>query len=303
MRAGSPRKSSLVAATLAATCASATFHLWRMTEAYSNADGTVQFLELAALAGGEQFVSGHALSSSSGSLTHTFNVPTDLPGDSGGKRMLFATQGFANLGVVTPDYIVPDGFLFIAGGSLNWADADLWEQPALPVDGRMSLYKENGGAALNSPTNFLDQQGSVTAPASAALVYQGLWWRAPAGSESGWGINVTHQGDIIFATWFTYDTDGSGLWLVMANGVKTAPGTYSGALYRTTGPAFSSAPFNPAMVSATPVGTGTFTFNDADTGTFAYTVNGVTQSKPHHPRGVLARRCRPARRAARTARW
>ena len=33
--------------------------------------------------------------------------------------------------------------------------------------------------------------------------YEGLWWRSPAGSESGWGINFAHQGDVIFATWFT----------------------------------------------------------------------------------------------------
>ena len=38
--------------------------------------------------------------------------------------------------------------------------------------------------------------------------YQGLWWNAPAASESGWGINFAHQGDVIFATWFTYDLTG-----------------------------------------------------------------------------------------------
>jgi len=42
--------------------------------------------------------------------------------------------------------------------------------------------------------------------------YEGLWW-ASGGVEAGWGINFAHQGDVIFATWFTYDTDGSGLWL------------------------------------------------------------------------------------------
>ena len=24
-------------------------------------------------------------------------------------------------------------------------------------------------------------------------------------AESGWGINFAHQGDVVFATWFTYD--------------------------------------------------------------------------------------------------
>ena len=76
-----------------------------------------------------------------------------------------------------------------------------------------------------------------------AANYQGLWWRSPAGSESGWGLNVTHQGEILFATWFTYDTDGSGLWLVLPSGTRTAEGTYSGELYRTTGPVFSLSPW------------------------------------------------------------
>ncbi|HEX7327114.1 MAG TPA: S8 family peptidase, partial [Casimicrobiaceae bacterium] len=45
--------------------------------------------------------------------------------------------------------------------------------------------------------------------------YQGLWWASPATSESGWGLNVAHQGNLIFATWFTYDTSGKALWLSM----------------------------------------------------------------------------------------
>ena len=65
--------------------------------------------------------------------------------------------------------------------------------------------------------------------------YQDLWWRAPAGSESGWGVNITHQGDILFATWFTYDASGKGMWIVMPDGQLTSPGNYSGTLYRTTG--------------------------------------------------------------------
>ena len=40
--------------------------------------------------------------------------------------------------------------------------------------------------------------------------YQGLMWKAPAGSEAGWGLNLAHQGDSMFATWFTYDADGRG---------------------------------------------------------------------------------------------
>ncbi len=116
-------------------------------------------------------------------------------------------------------------------------------------------------AAAQSPTN-----------------YEGLWWASPAASESGWGINFAHQADTIFASWFTYDTNGKGMWLVMT-APKSANATYSGTLYATRGPAFNSVPFNPASVSANSVGSATLTFSDANTGTFDYTVNGIHQAK------------------------
>src|SRR4029450_7840006 len=53
--------------------------------------------------------------------------------------------------------------------------------------------------------------------------YQDLWWNA---SESGWGMNITHQDDILFATLFTYAADGQGMWLVMSAGLRQADGSY-----------------------------------------------------------------------------
>ena len=107
--------------------------------------------------------------------------------------------------------------------------------------------------------------------------YQDLWWGGLA--ESGWGINITHQGDILFAAWFTYAASGRGQYIVMSAGRRTAPGVYSGELHRTTGPAFNAVPFNPAQVTPILVGNGTFTFTDNDNGTFTYTVDGITQTK------------------------
>jgi hypothetical protein len=108
--------------------------------------------------------------------------------------------------------------------------------------------------------------------------FEDLWWTAPAGMESGWGINFTQQGDTIFATWFTYALDGSAMWLVVT-APKTAPNTYSGTLYQTSGPAFSAVPFDPNKVTATAVGMATLTFTDGNNGSFAYTVNGISQAK------------------------
>jgi hypothetical protein len=119
---------------------------------------------------------------------------------------------------------------------------------------------------------------TATGSLAAAPNYQDLWWATPAGSESGWGINLTHQDDTIFATWFTYDLDHTPMWLVVT-ATKSAPGVYTGTLYRTTGPPFNAIPFNPGNVISTPVGTATFTFSDGNTASFAYTVNGVAQAK------------------------
>ncbi len=79
--------------------------------------------------------------------------------------------------------------------------------------------------------------------------------------------------------WFTYDVDGTPLWLsAIVN--KTGAGVYTGTLYRTTGPAFNAVPFLPANIGLMAVGPLTLTFANGNSANFAYTVNGVTQSKP-----------------------
>ncbi len=142
---------------------------------------------------------------------------------------------------------------------------------------RLHFSARNDGTDV---TNFLVDD--VALVAVERINYQGLWWNAPAGTESGWGINFAHQGDIIFATWFTYDTAGKPWWLI-AQLDKSAEGTYSGAVYTVAGPPFNTVPFppggNPGGAVETPVGTMTASFADATHGTISYTVNGTTQTK------------------------
>ena len=255
--------------------AGAAFHLWRMTEIYSNADGSVQFVELATTFNGEHLLANHALTSTHGGSTRTFIFPGNLAFETAGKSMLVATEGFAALGLVTPDYVVPDRFFSASGGSVNFADVDIWEYPALAASGARSLQRD-GSLSGNSPTNFAGRTATLSA---SSFNLQALWWRAPAGSESGWGLNITHQGDTLFATWFTYDVDGSGMWLVVSDARKNGENSYTGTIYRTTGPAFNSAPFNSSQVGVTAVGVAFFNFSDAANGTFSYSVGNVTQSK------------------------
>src|SRR5262249_32679112 len=99
-----------------------------------------------------------------------------------------------------------------------------------------------------------------------------------AGSESGWGLNIAHQADTLFASWFTYDTSGRDWWLVMT-APKTGGNTFTGKLFTTRGPPFDAIPWNPAMVASTQVGSATLTFSDVNNGTFSYTIGAVTQVK------------------------
>ena len=110
---------------------------------------------------------------------------------------------------------------------------------------------------------------------SVASNFQDLWWNA---SESGWGINFAHQGDIVFATLFTYGADGRSLWLVMSRGDRI-PGTntFQGTLYRSVGPPFNANPWRPNTLST--VGTMSVAFSDGNSATLTYTVDGVTVTK------------------------
>jgi len=105
--------------------------------------------------------------------------------------------------------------------------------------------------------------------------FQDLWWNP---EQSGWGINLAHQDNTLFATLFTYAVNGQGLWLVMPEGRQDSTGTYSGALYRTRGPAFDVSPWS--AIQPTQVGTMSLTFDDGNAGQLNYTVDGVSVSKP-----------------------
>ena len=101
--------------------------------------------------------------------------------------------------------------------------------------------------------------------------YTGPWYNA---AESGWGLNIVHQGDILFPTWFTYDTDGKPLWLTVSGAAKQADGSYVGDIYRVIG-----VPFNQinGVASRTITKLGSVKLSFANTGalSFNYTLNNM----------------------------
>jgi hypothetical protein len=152
-----------LAAALLSNLAAASFHTYRINEIYSNADGSVQFIELRESAGafGQNFFAGQSISTSGGGSQHAFAFTSNLPSSStAGTNVLIATQGFAALGLVAPDYVVPDNFVPIGGGSVNFANVDIVNYTALPTDGTTSINR-NGVPQTNSPQNFAGESGTV----------------------------------------------------------------------------------------------------------------------------------------------
>lgn len=150
--------------------ATASFHTFTINQIYSNADGNIQYVMLKESSGanGQNFLSGHNLTSR-GSTTQSFPISSNLPSSStAGKFVLFATQGFANLKLVTPDYILPSGFVPTAGGSLNFADVDTVTFSKLPSDGSNAIDR-SGTVIKNAPINFAGQTGTIGTTTSTAF--------------------------------------------------------------------------------------------------------------------------------------
>lgn len=162
---------ALTALFAAPATSQAAFHLWNITEVYTNSSGTLQFIELKDPAGFQQFVGSQQISvtNTGNTITHSFTLPpATLPGNSLNHSLLFGTAGLAAAGGPVPDYILPDNFLFAAGGSISFFGANGGGYTALPTDGTLSRTW-NGGNAVNTPTNYLGQTGTVVVPEPATF--------------------------------------------------------------------------------------------------------------------------------------
>jgi hypothetical protein len=105
--------------------------------------------------------------------------------------------------------------------------------------------------------------------------YTGAWWRS---DESGWGVFLVDQGNMLAPSWFTYGDDGKATWFIVSGAFKQADGSYVGDVYSFTGVPYSQIN-GQASDPGNRVGTSTFRFTDANTLKLDYNVGGHQQTK------------------------
>jgi hypothetical protein len=120
---------------------------------------------------------------------------------------------------------------------------------------------------------------AATALNASAGEYTDLWYN-PA--ESGWGANVIQQFETAFVTLFVYGADTRPTWYVgpdvrVASSAGGFP-TFTGILYRTTGPGIGGA-FDPARVTSAQAGTITLEVLAKDRMRIRYTADGISVTK------------------------
>jgi hypothetical protein len=138
---------------------------------------------------------------------------------------------------------------------------------AAPACDRSQLVNESGASTGGNyaPVAQLGYLPAATLPEN----HTGMWWNA---AESGWGVNFSHQGDLVFATLFAYASDGRPLWVVMPEGRREGESeTFAGPLYRVTGSPLAASTPPPVVASA--VGDMRVTFS-GDTATLEYVLGG-----------------------------
>jgi hypothetical protein len=180
-RVGRTARAAALLAILAAAPARANFHLWQIEEIFSNADGSVQYVEFFSSSTFDQnLLLHHTLLSEQGAATlESVQFDKDLGTPTRNHFFLIATPAFEAAAGIKPDYTFPAGFIHLgATNKVEMAGASTtpftFDPSALPTDGTNALAAVGGTmfppeTAVASPINFAGEKGQLVPEPNAAL--------------------------------------------------------------------------------------------------------------------------------------
>ena len=118
-----------------------------------------------------------------------------------------------------------------------------------------------------SRTVAIQRQVFSTGGTAPIIDYTDLWWNP---QESGWGMAITQQFNVMFLAWYVYDGNGRPTWFVVPTCAVNAGDTGCvGDDYRTIGPPMGST-FDPSKVTVFPAGKMSLDFTDPNHGQLTY---------------------------------
>ena len=174
---------TLALALLAATTSAAGQSTFRITELFSNQDGSIQFIRLTETAGldDQNAFAGLAITVTQHGLTRQWSFPNDLSGTQtayrevvvgiaptvpapqrGNVPAIFQYTGCCSR-VVYPDYVLPQNFLPTDGGTVDFAGIDHVAYAALPTDGATALFANGTTGVATLPGNVHPTPTLITA--------------------------------------------------------------------------------------------------------------------------------------------
>jgi len=134
-------------------------HTWDVRELFSDATGTIQFVEVWEANGGanETATGGHDVTSST--TGNSFTIPANVPPPTSNKSILLATAAFAALpGAPTPDHIVSANFFSTVADTITYVPYDNLSFTAgqLPTDG-LNSFSDGAVIGPMTPENYAGQ--------------------------------------------------------------------------------------------------------------------------------------------------
>ena len=165
--------SIIVTAAASMSPAFADFDQWQISELFSNAEGSVQYIELKTAASNQLDLSGLTLvaSDASGSQQNSLVFGANLAGETLNSKLLIATPSFVQSTGLSADFEIANGFLFTEGGSLNFANGTAtlnYGAAQLAKNGVQSM-DSNLAPQLPDPTNFAGLSATVSLSLSAVF--------------------------------------------------------------------------------------------------------------------------------------
>ena len=135
---------------------------FKISQIYSNLDGSTQFIRLTETQGlnGQHHFAGLTLTSTHNGITKQFVFPSDLPSDQTANRSIIISSsinipvsgGGWLLAWVFPDFVIQERFLATDGGSVDFAGVDQVSYASLPTDGENGLNRNlSVGSGIVSP--------------------------------------------------------------------------------------------------------------------------------------------------------